>query len=131
MSTETKAEPAEPESEPAEPVEPATGAETPVADPHASHERTHPPDSEYIKVFLLLAVITAAEVATYYFDFSTVVLLGLLIPMMIAKFVIVAMFFMHLRYDSKVFSAAFVFGLLLAGGVYIIALATFRFWAQA
>jgi cytochrome c oxidase subunit 4 len=102
-----------------------------VPDPHASHERTHPPDSEYIKIFLLLAVITAAEVATYYFEFETGILLALLIPMMIAKFAIVAMFFMHLRYDSKVFSAAFVFGLTLAGGVYIIALATFKFWLPA
>jgi cytochrome c oxidase subunit 4 len=102
-----------------------------VEDPHATHERTHPPDSEYIKVFLILVAITAAEVASYYFDFPTGVLLALLIPMMIAKFVIVAMFFMHLRYDSKVFSAAFVFGLMLASGVYIIVLATFRFWAPA
>jgi cytochrome c oxidase subunit 4 len=123
MSAETEAE-TEPDVE-------AQTSVTAAADPHASHERTHPPDSEYIKIFLLLAIITAAEVATYYFDFSTGVLLALLVPMMIAKFVIVAMFFMHLRYDSKVFSAAFVFGLLLAGGVYIIALATFRFWGPA
>jgi cytochrome c oxidase subunit IV len=110
-------------SEPTEAAEPGA-----IEDPHASHERTHPPESEYIKVFLILAAITAAEVATYYFEFDTWLLLGLLIPMMIAKFVIVAMFFMHLRYDSKVFTAAFVFGLVLAAGVYIIALATFRFW---
>jgi cytochrome c oxidase subunit 4 len=119
MSAETETE-----------AEAATDTEV-VPDPHATHERTHPPDSEYIKVFLLLAVITAAEVATYYFDFETGILLGLLIPMMIAKFAIVAMFFMHLRYDSKVFSAAFVFGLMLAGGVYIVALATFKFWLPA
>ena len=113
-----------------EPQPPAEAADAqPVEDPHASHERTHPPDSEYIKIFLILAAITAAEVATYYFEFDTWLLLALLVPMMIAKFIIVAMFFMHLRYDSKVFTAAFVFGLMLASGVYIIALSTFRFWA--
>ncbi|MGH9117687.1 MAG: cytochrome C oxidase subunit IV family protein [Acidimicrobiales bacterium] len=117
-------------SEPAEPAEPAEQVEPPaIDDPHATHERTHPPDSEYIKIFLILAAITAAEVATYYVDLETgFLLLLLLIPMMIAKFIIVAMFFMHLRYDSKVFTAAFVFGIVLAAGVYIVALATFRFF---
>jgi cytochrome c oxidase subunit 4 len=104
-------------------------AETDVSDdPHAVHEKTHPRDSEYIKIALILGIITAAEVATYYFNFSTGVLLALLIPMMIAKFVLVAMFFMHLRYDSKVFTSAFVFGISLAAGVYIVALATFHFF---
>lgn len=99
-----------------------------VEDPHAVHERPHPKDSEYIKIAIILAAITAAEVATYYADVSTGVLLALLIPMMIAKFALVAMWFMHLRYDSRVFTAGFVFGLSLAAGVYIIALATFRFF---
>jgi hypothetical protein len=48
--------------------------------------------------------------------------------MMIAKFALVAMFFMHLRYDSRVFTAGFVFGITLAAGVYIVALATFRYF---
>jgi cytochrome c oxidase subunit 4 len=99
-----------------------------VEDPHASHEHAHPPESEYIKIALILGAITAAEVATYYFDLATGVLLALLIPMMIAKFVLVAMFFMHLRYDTKVFTAAFVFGIMLASGVYIVTLSTFHFW---
>jgi cytochrome c oxidase subunit IV len=100
-----------------------------VEDPHAVHERPHPTDGEYIKIAVILAAITAAEVATYYFDFSTPVLLALLIPMMIVKFALVALWFMHLRFDSKVFSSAFVFGLGLACGVYIVALATFQFFA--
>jgi cytochrome c oxidase subunit 4 len=109
---------------------PATTAEDSglVEDPHATHEHEHPRDSEYIKVALILGAITAAEVATYYFDVGTALLVALLIPMMIAKFAIVAMFFMHLRFDSKVFTAAFVFGLMLASGVYIVALATLHFW---
>ena len=126
MSAETDTDVSEP-ADPAEPAEPAVD-EPAVDDPHATHERTHPPDSEYIKIALILAAITAAEVVTYYVDLETGLLLGLLIPMMIAKFAIVAMYFMHLRYDSKVFTAAFVFGILLASGVYIVALSTFRFF---
>jgi len=121
MSTDT-------DTDVSEPPEPAAADAQAVEDPHATHERTHPPDSEYIKVFLLLAAITAAEVATYYLDVGTGLLLGLLIPMMIAKFAIVAMFFMHLRFDSKVFTGAFVFGIVLASGVYIVALSTFQLW---
>jgi cytochrome c oxidase subunit 4 len=100
-----------------------------VEDPHAVHERPHPRDSEYIKIAVILGVITAAEVATYYADMSTALLVTLLIPMMIAKFALVALWFMHLRYDSRVFSAGFVFGLSLAAGVYIVALSTFHFFS--
>jgi cytochrome c oxidase subunit 4 len=112
----------------AETIEQPDEVEPEVEDPHAVHERAHPSDGQYIKIAIILGVITAAEVATYYFDFSTGVLLALLIPMMIAKFALVALWFMHLRFDSKVFSSAFVFGLSLAAGVYIVTLATFHFF---
>ncbi|MGH9245546.1 MAG: cytochrome C oxidase subunit IV family protein [Acidimicrobiales bacterium] len=115
-------------TEPTEPGEPVEAVEAKVEDPHAVHERPHPRDSEYIKIAVILAAITAAEVATYYLDVSTGVLLALLIPMMIVKFALVALFFMHLRYDSKAFTGAFVFGIGLAAGVYITALATFQFF---
>lgn len=97
-------------------------------DPHAVREKAHPSDGEYIKIALILAAITAAEVASYYFNFSSGVLLALLLPMMVLKFALVALFFMHLRFDSKVFTGAFVFGIILASGVYISALATFHFF---
>ena len=45
-----------------------------------------------------------------------------------AKFALVAMFYMHLRYDAKLFSALFVGGLVLAFGVGISLLALFKFF---
>jgi hypothetical protein len=35
---------------------------------------------------------------------------------------------MHLRFDSNLFTRMFVSGLVLAIGVYLVALATFRFF---
>ena len=51
-----------------------------------------------------------------------------LIIMMAAKFLIVVSYFMHLKFDSRIFSFLFYLGLLLAVFVYIAALATFHFF---
>ena len=45
-----------------------------------------------------------------------------------AKFALVAMFYMHLRYDAKLFSALFVGGLVLAFGIGLSLLALFQFF---
>jgi cytochrome c oxidase subunit 4 len=77
-------------------------------------------------VALGLAVLTGMEVAwPYLIDDGPVLMFPLLIVMAI-KFVIIAAFFMHLKFDSKVLSRVFYSGLGLAVGVYIIALLTFR-----
>jgi cytochrome c oxidase subunit 4 len=49
--------------------------------------------------------------------------------MMVVKFWMVAAYFMHLKQDNTMFTRMFVGGLLLATGVYCIALSTFQFWA--
>lgn len=83
----------------------------------------------YIVVALILAAITALEVSTYYVDFGPLFLPSLLI-MMVIKFVMVVSYFMHLKFDNKVFSWLFYAGLFLAVGVYITALATFQFFLR-
>jgi cytochrome c oxidase subunit 4 len=84
-------------------------------------------DAGYIKIALILAAITALEVSTYYVDFGPLFMPSLLI-MMIVKFVMVVSYFMHLKFDSKIFSFLFYTGLGLALFVYIAALATFKFF---
>ncbi len=89
----------------------------------------HPTDGQYIKIALILAVITAAEVGTYFWEgASTIGLVAVLFPMMIAKFAIVLGYFMHLKYDNPLFRRVFVFGLILAIVVYTIMLFAFEFW---
>jgi cytochrome c oxidase subunit 4 len=94
---------------------------------HALH--AHPSDGQYVLIALFLAVITGAEVLTYYVNFFKEhfpLLLLTLIPMMIIKFGIVAAFFMHLRFDNKIFRRIFITGILLATFVYMIVLSTFH-----
>ncbi len=84
-------------------------------------------DAGYIRIALILAAITALEVSTHYVDFGPLFMPSLMI-MMIVKFVMVAAYFMHLKFDSKIFSFMFYTGLGLALFVYIAALATFKFF---
>lgn len=95
-----------------------------------SHEDTHKhgmSDAGYIKIAVILAAITALEVSTYYVDFGPLFLPSLII-MMVVKFFMVVSYFMHLKFDNKLFSLMFYIGLGLAIFVYVAALATFKFF---
>ena len=100
------------------------------------HAHDHPTDGMYVKIALILGVITAAEVGTYFWEDlfgsepSTMALILTLFPMMIAKFFIVCGWFMHLRYDNPLFRRVFVFGLILAIFVYAIMAFTFEFFSD-
>ena len=61
----------------------------------------------------ILAVLTAMEVAAFYMELGRIEV-PLLLMLSAAKFVIVVMFFMHLKFDSKIFTGLFITGLLLA-----------------
>jgi cytochrome c oxidase subunit 4 len=87
----------------------------------------HPSDMLYVKVALILALLTAIEVATYFFDFKAA-FVPVLVGLMTVKFFVVLFFFMHLKFDSKLFRRVFYAGLLFAIGVYVVALTTFQFW---
>jgi cytochrome c oxidase subunit 4 len=101
-------------------------------DPAGTQEHKHPSDRQYVVIAAILAIITAAEVATYALDWfedaSTTLLVATLFPMMILKFAIVCAYFMHLKYDNPLFRRIFVFGLVLAVAVYCIALTAMDFW---
>ena len=86
--------------------------------------RGHPDDAEYIKIGIILAVITAIEVALFYIEIDRIILIPVLMVLSGAKFVIVISFFMHLKFDSKLFTTAFVTGVLLATAIFTVALAT-------
>jgi cytochrome c oxidase subunit IV len=105
------------------------GAAGPAEADHEAHQHKHPSDGDYIKIAIILAVITALEVGTYFLeDASTTMLVLLLFPMMIVKFGMVCAYFMHLKYDNHIFRRVFVFGLVLAVVVYVIALTAMQFW---
>ena len=92
---------------------------------HGAHDAVS--DNKYIVIAAILALITAGEVAASYIDLGAV-FIPLLLFMMAVKFFIVVSFFMHLRFDNRIFTWFFYTGLFLALVVYIGALATFRFF---
>jgi cytochrome c oxidase subunit 4 len=107
----------------------------PATDTHAATDGAHDSADHgmstrgYINIALILAAITALEVSTYYVDFGPLFLPSLLI-MMVVKFVMVVSYFMHLKFDNKIFSWLFYAGLFLAIGVYVAALGTFHFFLR-
>lgn len=96
-------------------------AGTHPADAEAGHH--HPTERQYVLVAIFLAVITAVEVALYYID-TGALNVPLLLILAIVKFVSVVGYFMHLKFDSRLFRNLFVTGLVLAIIVYAIFLAT-------
>jgi cytochrome c oxidase subunit 4 len=101
----------------------------------AEHE--YPADKKYWIIALVLAAITLVEVSTYWplddawaegFGLGIDLLVPSLLLMMAIKFWTVTWFFMHLRFDSRLLTMVFYFGLVLAVVVYIVALATFEFF---
>jgi cytochrome c oxidase subunit 4 len=100
-------------------------------DAHAAHasspaqgEHAHPTAGLYAKVGLVLFVLTALEVGLYEITYgghagaSARAIMPFFVPLLLllsaAKFALVAMFYMHLKQDSKLFSGIFVFPLTIA-----------------
>lgn len=87
-------------------------------------EAAHPRAAVYAKVGLVLFVLTALEVGLYEVTYGehagslASAIKPFFVPMLLllsaAKFALVAMFYMHLKQDSKLFSGIFVFPLTIA-----------------
>ena len=92
----------------------------------AVREPAHPTIFTYIKIAIILAVITAVEVAIFYVDFLEPAFLPIFLILSGVKFSLVILFYMHLKFDSRLFSNFFIGGLLLAAIVLISLLAMFR-----
>jgi cytochrome c oxidase subunit 4 len=87
-------------------------------------EEGHPGPEIYIRVGLALAVLTAIEVAIVYIDLVAGIFIGMLLALSLFKFVLVVLWFMHLRFDNRIFSTLFWGGLALAGALFTVVLAT-------
>ena len=99
-------------------------------DVHDDHAHDHPTDRRYVGIAIALGILTAIEIAFFIFEDdlgSGVVKVGLL-GLMAIKFYMVGAYFMHLKFDNKVLTQLFVFGLILAVVVYIAMLTAFEFW---
>jgi cytochrome c oxidase subunit IV len=102
----------------------------------------HPTPGTYAKIGLVLFVLTALEVGLYEFTFGDHAgtlghqiqpfFIPLLLLLSAVKFALVAMYYMHLKNDSKLFSGVFVFPLIIATVVILAMVALMAYhWAFA
>ena len=91
------------------------------------HQQSHPQPLEYVKIAVVLAAITVGEVGVYYVESLRSTLVPILIPLSGLKFSLVVLYFMHLKFDNRLFSILFVGGLALAGTVLLALLLLFLF----
>ena len=71
----------------------------------------------YVVVAVILTLVTAMEFSAIYIRELTPILVPLLVVMSAAKFSLVVLFFMHLRYDARTLSVIFVGSLAVALGI--------------
>ena len=88
----------------------------PDIDVHAMGEmHEHPTWKQYKWVAIILTVITVLEVWIYYTSFAkSPFFVPVLLVMSAAKFAIVVLFYMHLKYDHRLFKALFSGPLIIA-----------------
>src|SRR5437868_2497087 len=79
-------------------------------------EKEHPTWSTYWKVALILTLITVVEVWIYYVPAikESRAFVPMLLVMSAFKFATVVLFYMHLRYDHKLFRVLFTGPLIIA-----------------
>lgn len=102
------------------------------SEPH--HEAAHATNQTYVRIAVILAIITLVEVAIYYLPSARPLLVPALLVLSIAKFLMVVGFFMHLKYDSRLFRFMFAAGLVLTLAVYLAFLAmawTNTYWVPS
>jgi cytochrome c oxidase subunit 4 len=91
----------------------------------AHTDKSHPGPWVYIRIAVILAVVTAIEVVLFYLGLPDAALTSTLFFLSIIKFALVVLYFMHLRFDARIFRRLFMVGLILAPVVYAIVLTTF------
>lgn len=90
-------------------------------------EHPHPGARQYITIAAVLTAITAIEVAVYYMGPMRPILPPVLIGLSALKFALVVMFYMHLKFDHRIFTGLFLFGLGTAAFTITAFLALFGF----
>lgn len=74
----------------------------------------HPTTKTFVQIGVILAIITAIEFGIIYLKgFSTLVIIALA-ALSVVKFALVALYFMHLRFDARILTGIFAVGVVLA-----------------
>ena len=97
-----------------------------MADTPEHRRLEHPTPLTYFKVATILAALTGIEVGVFYVDALEPVFLPIFLILSVVKFILVVLFYMHLKFDSRLFSGVFVGGLLLAIAVAVVLMSLFQ-----
>jgi cytochrome c oxidase subunit 4 len=76
---------------------------------HSTAERR----ANYLGIFILLAGFTLVETVVSYVQHEAIKI-PVLIALSLAKAILVLLYFMHLKFDSRIFSYLFIAGCLLS-----------------
>jgi cytochrome c oxidase subunit 4 len=91
----------------------------------AAHQE-HASVPTYLRVAVVLAILTAIEIGALYVPgLPSHILVTLILIFGTLKFALVVAFFMHLRYDSKLLTALFVGPLMIATAIILAIMALF------
>ncbi|HWV22824.1 MAG TPA: cytochrome C oxidase subunit IV family protein [Thermomicrobiales bacterium] len=88
----------------------------------AEHDATahhHPSEFTYIKIAIVLSIITIIEVAIWYIESAGDILVPALIILSAIKFVLVVGYFMHLKFDDRILGWTFGLALVASLAVYL------------
>src|SRR5262245_8657179 len=80
-------------------------------------EHAHRGAREYLGIAMVLTGITAVEVAVFYIPAMRPMIVPTLLTLSAVKFALVAMFYMHLKFDHRIFSWLFVVPMIIAAFV--------------
>ena len=95
---------------------------TNTADAHSGH----PTAKQYFIIAMILSTITAIEVGVFYLEWLGHTIIPILFVLSAGKFALVAMYYMHLKFENKLFTYMFVGGFILATSVITSLLFLFR-----
>ncbi len=104
------------------------------------HAHAHPTPWLYGKIALVLFALTALEVAAYEVGHRPAaplhalvepIVVPILLILSAVKFALVAMFYMHLKQDSRLFTNLFVWPLLIAAALILALVFLAYLWHQA
>ena len=103
-------------------------------------DHSHPTPGVYLRVALILFVLTALEVLSYELGrrptapLHTIVepvVVPILLVLSAVKFALVAMFYMHLKQDAKLFTNLFLWPLILAATIVLSLIILLSYWLKA
>jgi cytochrome c oxidase subunit 4 len=98
-----------------------------------AHEAVHPHPTakKYLGIAIVLTIITVIEVAIFYVPALHPVLPPVLLSLSALKFALVALFYMHLKFDNRLFSWVFVVPMVFIGAITLGLLAMFGIFRGA